>query len=155
MLSLTVPASAHAGTTPPFLVTPAQPPSSQVSALVRGLTYPSLRDGPGTAGRPPILGVRDRVCFVAHNHQEDTASSMRQRQDDGVSASKVNGYEVRMVAKTVKHLLLQGYEPDQVRGCGAHKRRGSGCDAVVICSFPAFYFCLCCGGLPRLGSSHW
>lgn len=39
---------------------------------------------------------------------------MRQRQDDGVSVSKVNRYEVRMVAKTVKYLLLQGYEPDQV-----------------------------------------
>lgn len=55
------------------------------------------------------------MCFVAHHHQEDSASSMRQRQDDGVSASKVNGYEVRMVANTVKYLLLQGYEPDQVR----------------------------------------
>lgn len=40
---------------------------------------------------------------------------MRQRQDDGMTASKVNGYEVRMVAKTVKYLLLQGYKPDQVR----------------------------------------
>lgn len=54
------------------------------------------------------------MCFVAHNYQEETASSMRQRQDDGVSASKINGYEVRMVAKTVKYLLLQGYQPDQV-----------------------------------------
>ena len=98
----------------PFLLTSVSP-FAQVSSLVRGLTYPGLRDGPGTANRPPILGVRDRVCFVAHRHQEETASAMRQRQDDGVSASKVNGHEVRMVAKTVKYLLLQGYEPDQVR----------------------------------------
>ncbi len=47
---------------------------------------------------------------------------MRQRQDDGMTASKVNGYEVRMVAKTVRYLLLQGYKPDQVR---CHHRTGS------------------------------
>ncbi|CAN0163486.1 unnamed protein product, partial [Ectocarpus sp. 4 AP-2014] len=86
----------------------------EISALVKGLTYPGLRDGPGTANRPPVLGIRDRVCFVGHNHNEESAASMRQRQDDGVSVSKVNGYEVRMVAKTVKYLLLQGYEPDQI-----------------------------------------
>lgn len=82
---------------------------------MNGLTYPGLRDGPGTLGRPGILGVRDRVCFVAHNHTEDTASAMRQRQDDGMSASKTNGYEIKMVVKTVGHLLLQGYRPDQAR----------------------------------------
>ncbi|CAM9360644.1 unnamed protein product [Ectocarpus sp. 12 AP-2014] len=86
----------------------------EISALVKGLTYPGLRDGPGTANRPPVLGIRDRVCFVGHHHNEESAVSMRQRQDDGVSVSKVNGYEVRMVAKTVKYLLLQGYEPDQI-----------------------------------------
>ncbi|CAN0512661.1 unnamed protein product, partial [Laminaria digitata] len=86
----------------------------KISALVRGLTYPGLRDGPQTLGRPGVRGIRDRVCFVAHNHKEDTAASLRQRQDDGGTASKVNRYEVGMVAKTVRYLLLQGYEPDQV-----------------------------------------
>lgn len=40
---------------------------------------------------------------------------MRQQQDAGVSASKVNRYEIEMVVKTVGHLLLQGYRPDQAR----------------------------------------
>ncbi|CAM9548526.1 unnamed protein product, partial [Hapterophycus canaliculatus] len=86
----------------------------EVSALVKGLTYPGLRNGPKTANRPPILGVRDRVCFVAHRNTEESAASMRQRQDDGTTASKINGYEVRMVAKTVTYLLLQGYKPEQI-----------------------------------------
>ena len=43
---------------------------------------------------------------------------MRQRQDNGGTASKVNGYEIRMV-KTVWYLLLQGYQPDQVITCPA------------------------------------
>ena len=54
------------------------------------------------------------MCFVAHNHKEDTAVSMRQRQDNGGTASKVNGYEIRMVIKTVWYLLSQGHQPDQV-----------------------------------------
>lgn len=88
---------------------------TQVSALVRGLTYPGLRDGPGTLSRPGLLGVRDIVCFVAHHHAEETATSMRQRQEEADSASKVNRYEVAMVAKTARYLLLQGYEPGEVR----------------------------------------
>ena len=90
-------------------------PPSKISALVRGLTYPGLRDGPVTLGRPAVRGVRDRVCFVAHRHKEDTAASMRQKQDDGGTASKVNRYEVGMVAETVRYLLLRGYKSDQVR----------------------------------------
>lgn len=81
---------------------------------MKGLTYPGLRDGPGTIGRPRIRGLRDRVCFVAHNHREEDSSTMRQRQDDGLSASKVNRYEIAMVAKTVRYLELQGYSPDKV-----------------------------------------
>lgn len=58
------------------------------------------------------------MCFVAHRNKEETASRVKQQQDDGVSASKVNTFEVRMVAKTVKYLLLQGYKPDQVCTAG-------------------------------------
>ena len=42
---------------------------------------------------------------------------MSKRQDDGGTASKVNRYEVDMVVKTVRYLLLQGYDPDQVIEC--------------------------------------
>lgn len=107
--------------------------SPKISALVRGLTYPGLRDGPGTSGRPGILGVRDHVCFVAHKHQEDTAASTSQRQqDDGGTASKVNQYEVDMVVKTVRYLLLQGYEPDQVIVCPCSVEFGSLCGIIRL-----------------------
>lgn len=86
----------------------------QVSALVRGLTYPELRNGPKTFNRPGILGLRDRVCFVPHDRKEATASIM-QRQDEGSTGSKSNKFEVEMVVKTTRHLLLQGYKPDQAR----------------------------------------
>lgn len=92
--------------------------ASQISALTKGLTYPGLRNGPRTLSRPHLRGVRDRLCFVAHNRAEETAASMRQRQDEAGGASKVNRFEVAMAAKTAGYLLLQGYEPDQVRQHG-------------------------------------
>lgn len=64
------------------------------------------------------------MCFVVHNHAEEVATSMRQRQEEAGSASKVNCYEVAMVAKTAEYLMLQGYEPDQVKkGEGRASRR--------------------------------
>ncbi|CAN0395932.1 unnamed protein product, partial [Scytosiphon promiscuus] len=86
----------------------------EISALVRGLAYPGLRDAPGTADWPPIRGIRDRVCFITHSNRETTAASKTQRKNNESSAPRINQFEVRMVAKTIRYLLLQGYEPDQV-----------------------------------------
>ncbi|CAM9620630.1 unnamed protein product [Choristocarpus tenellus] len=86
----------------------------EVSKLVKDLTYPQLRDGPSTSNRPQLKGIRDRVCFVAHNEAEEGRETLRQRQDHDGTTSKINLHEVQMIQRTVRHLLLQGYRPDQV-----------------------------------------
>ncbi|CAM9119239.1 unnamed protein product, partial [Hapterophycus canaliculatus] len=87
----------------------------QISALVKGLAYSGLGDAPGTENRPPIRGIRNRVCFVAHSNKETTVvSKLRRKTNNELSAPKVNQFEVGMVVKTIKYLLLQGYESDQI-----------------------------------------
>jgi hypothetical protein len=85
-----------------------------VSALVRGMTYPGLRDAPSTAVAPPVRGLRDRVCFVSHTHAEATAGSAIAQRQDGGTASKVNEYEADMVVATALYLLQQGYAKEQL-----------------------------------------
>jgi superfamily I DNA and/or RNA helicase len=88
---------------------------SEVSALVRGMTYPELRDAPATTTRPPVSGLRSRLVFVPHSCAEAAAgSAVAQRQEEG-AASKVNEHEASMVVATVKYLLQQGvYVPEQI-----------------------------------------
>lgn len=62
------------------------------------------------------------MCFVAHRNKETTVATKQWRKVSEVSASKTNPFEVRMVVKTVRYLLLQGYEPDQV--CRVEKKTG-------------------------------
>jgi superfamily I DNA and/or RNA helicase len=87
----------------------------EVSALVRGMTYPDLRDAPSTTTRPAVAGLRSRLVFVHHTHAEAApGSAVAQRQEAG-AASKVNEHEARMVVATVKYLLQQGvYAPEQI-----------------------------------------
>jgi AAA domain len=76
-----------------------------VSALVRGMTYPALRDSPNTAVAPPVRGLRDRVCFVSHTHAEAAAGSTIAQRQEGGTASKVNEYEADMIVATALYLL--------------------------------------------------
>jgi superfamily I DNA and/or RNA helicase len=87
----------------------------EVSALIRGMTYPELRDAPSTTTRPAVVGLRSRLVFVPHSCAEAAAgSAVAQRQEAG-AASKVNEHEARMVVATVKYLLQQGvYKPEQI-----------------------------------------
>jgi superfamily I DNA and/or RNA helicase len=85
----------------------------EVSAIVRGLAYPALRDAPLTSTRPPVAGLRNRLVFVPHTHAETTAASAGSAA--GGAAARVNVHEARMVAATVRYLLQQGvYKADQI-----------------------------------------
>jgi AAA domain len=85
-----------------------------VSALVRGMTYPALRDSPSTAAAPPVRGLRNRVCFVSHTHAEAAAGSIIAQRQEGGTASKVNEYEADMIVATALYLLQQGYAKEQI-----------------------------------------
>lgn len=86
----------------------------EISRFARELTYPHLRDGPNTADRPPIRGLRDRVVFVHHGRREDSDRQLRERREAGVKESKRNQFEAEMVLRCVKYLGQQGYSTDNM-----------------------------------------
>jgi hypothetical protein len=85
-----------------------------ISRLVRSATYPLLQDAPKVSNHPPLRGVQKghRVIFMDH----DEAELRDQDQGWGQNAfqSKVNAHEVQMAAATVRYLIQQGYNPDQI-----------------------------------------
>ncbi|KAK8091502.1 ATPase [Apiospora hydei] len=80
-----------------------------ISLFPRALTYPGLLDGPQTADRPSILGLQDRVVFFNHEQPETTNSSVADKRDPTVKASKENQFEAQMVVGIVRYLAQQGY----------------------------------------------
>jgi len=86
----------------------------EVSAFVRYLTYPDLTDGPGTASRPPIRGLQNKIVFINHNHPEDDDSSLFDPKYIGATTSKRNKFEADMVVKIVKYLRQQGYSSSEI-----------------------------------------
>ncbi|KAG2452041.1 hypothetical protein HYH02_003079 [Chlamydomonas schloesseri] len=95
-----------------------------ISALVRP-TYPALEDAERTRQHPPVRGLpkAQRVVFVDHEMPEDgeaaadeaAKKSGGQRWRAGTEhVVKSNQHEVAMVRETVRHLLRQGYAPEQL-----------------------------------------
>lgn len=64
----------------------------EISALVRHLTYPELRDAPLTQDRANIRGLRNNVVFIHHEHPEDEAQGEEHRDMSVKSSSKQNMY---------------------------------------------------------------
>lgn len=62
----------------------------EISELVRHLTYPDLLDAPSTKNRPHLLGIRDNVVFINHDHPEDEVSQVEERRDMNAKSSKQN-----------------------------------------------------------------
>jgi len=81
----------------------------EISALIRHLTYPELRDAPGTANRPNLRGVQDNIVFIHHENPEDDNRRLADRRDMASTTSKQNSFEICMVLKIVKYLAQQGY----------------------------------------------
>jgi superfamily I DNA and/or RNA helicase len=86
----------------------------EISSLIRNLTYPELVDAPKTQNRPDLLGVRDNLVFIHHEHLEDEHLKLSDRRDMASTTSKQNTYEVEMVLKIVRYLGQQGYGTDKL-----------------------------------------
>ncbi|KAL5119739.1 hypothetical protein ACEQ8H_002345 [Pleosporales sp. CAS-2024a] len=86
----------------------------EISALVRSLTYPELRDSDTVRGRPDLRGFQDNIIFVAHSKPELNAERIADRRDEGSKTSKENAYEADMVLKCVRYLGQQGYGTDDI-----------------------------------------
>lgn len=82
----------------------------EISAMVRNTTYPTLQDHQSVLGRENIKGIASVVAFVCHRELE---SGDEDRAALGTS-SKINLFEVEMVALTTRYLLWQGYAPSDI-----------------------------------------
>lgn len=81
-----------------------------ISALVRHTVYPDLQDAPPVHNYPGVLGVREPLFFVDHEHPE-----AGEEEDAGaLTGSKKNAGEAAFVVALARYLLLQGYKPGQV-----------------------------------------
>lgn len=85
-----------------------------ISALVRKMTYPNLRDDPKTLSRAKPKGLVGRVSFISHSHAEAQASEIIDKRDVGFTASKRNLFEAQMVLKLVRYLSQQGYKTSNI-----------------------------------------
>lgn len=83
---------------------------TEISSYVRHLTYPELRDAPGTRTRPPIKGLQRNVVFIDHSVSEDGAA----KDSDIKGTTKTNTYEIKMILAIVKYLGQQGYGTDKL-----------------------------------------
>ena len=86
----------------------------EISALVRQLMYPNLKDDPKTLNRPDIRGLQSNVIFLNHKHEEVAFSKVAERRDEGSKASKQNIFEADMILKIVRYLAQQGYGTDDI-----------------------------------------
>ncbi|UPX21074.1 uncharacterized protein EKO05_0011278 [Ascochyta rabiei] len=86
----------------------------EISALVKELTYPELKDAEKTQGRPALRGFQDNVIFVSHAHPEMNADQIADRRDENTKSSKENTYEADMVLRCVRYLGQQGYNTEDI-----------------------------------------
>jgi hypothetical protein len=82
----------------------------EVAELVRRTIYPQLRDAPAVLRHPPVRGVRQPLFFIDHDHPE----AGEEEEAGAPSGSKQNANEARFVVALTKHLLHQGYKPNQI-----------------------------------------
>lgn len=83
---------------------------TEISSFVRQLTYPELKDAPGTMTRPPIRGLQRNVIFIDHSVSEDGSA----KDSDIKGTTKTNTYEIGVVLAIVKYLAQQGYGTDKL-----------------------------------------
>lgn len=86
----------------------------EISALVRHLTYPKLKDAPTTANRPALRGFQDSLIFLSHEHPEEELWDAPDWRDDNSRTSKENRFEARMTLGCVRYLAQQGYGTSQI-----------------------------------------
>ncbi|KAK5203655.1 hypothetical protein LTR41_010534 [Exophiala xenobiotica] len=73
-----------------------------ISELIRNTLYPNLYDSPTVQGYPQVVGLKKRLFWMDHEHQEDSVTEATS------SFSHSNAFEVKMVTALVSHLVRQG-----------------------------------------------
>lgn len=76
----------------------------EIADLIRPAIYPVLKDHESVLNRAPILGIENCVYFIDHQEPEQLCND----------SSKKNVHEARFFIKLAKHLVLNGYEPENI-----------------------------------------
>ncbi|KAH9900363.1 hypothetical protein F4778DRAFT_791649 [Xylariomycetidae sp. FL2044] len=74
-----------------------------ISQLIRKTLYPSLEDGNNVEKYPEVVGMKKRLFWLHHEHNEASASAT-----EPLGTSRSNGYEIEMTTALVSHLVRQG-----------------------------------------------
>ncbi|KAH6616003.1 hypothetical protein B0J18DRAFT_403352 [Chaetomium sp. MPI-SDFR-AT-0129] len=75
----------------------------EIARLIRSV-YPALEDHPSVLNLPPVVGLRDTLFWLDHEHPEDEKGN----EDDNKTGSHSNPWEVDMAKALVHHLVRQG-----------------------------------------------
>ncbi|KAK7024594.1 NFX1-type zinc finger-containing protein 1, partial [Halocaridina rubra] len=77
-----------------------------ISKMLVPSVYPALKDHPCVEEFPSIRGITKNVFFINHDNPE------REESDD--NNSHENLYEAELIMGLCRHLILQGYSPEEV-----------------------------------------
>lgn len=81
-----------------------------IAELVRSTLYPSLKDAEPVKEYPGVVGMRRRLFWLHHDQLESAGEN-----NDSLSTSRSNSFEVEMTAALVSHLSQQGeYAPGDI-----------------------------------------
>ncbi|KAG8357677.1 hypothetical protein FVEN_g4422 [Fusarium venenatum] len=74
-----------------------------IAELVRSTLYPSLKDSQNVEDYPQVVGMRRRLFWFNHDQPENANGN-----DESMSTSRSNNFEVDMTVSLVSHLSQQG-----------------------------------------------
>lgn len=81
----------------------------EISSLISSTLYPGLRDHDSVTRYPNVVGMRDNLFWLDHEHSEDD------RAGDLGATSRSNLWEVGWAVGLVRHLVRQGtYSPTDI-----------------------------------------
>ncbi|KAJ3662954.1 hypothetical protein Zmor_007268 [Zophobas morio] len=76
----------------------------EISSLISPTIYPALEDHSSVNDRPSIKGLDNCLFFINHTHKEAECEG----------TSKKNFHEASFLIKFAKHLVLNGYKPENI-----------------------------------------
>lgn len=77
----------------------------EIAKLIVPAVYPKLENHSSVHYYPPIQGLTTNMFFISHNKEEELVQD---------SSSRLNEHEARFLIKLARHLILQGYEPNEI-----------------------------------------
>ena len=76
----------------------------EIACLIRPAIYDFLEDHPSVLQRPVITGIDNCLFFIDHDNLEEPYEG----------SSKINLHEVRFLIYLARHLVLNGYNPENI-----------------------------------------